>query len=580
MRDILRRFRLVVGFLLISQISFPSEPIVRIGIGRNLSSLTVSSAEPFAVEGNLVRSARFFPAITLPESEEVVSRDALETRMVIDLGEDRLLLRAMDSRIRLDPGEARLAFDGRRWRGSLEVIGTAEGRFTLVNELPVEEYLLGVVPNELGPEAFPELEAIKAQAIAARTYVIRNLGQFEDDGFDICATDQCQVYFGLDTEHEVASRAVGETRGAIATYDGEPINALYSSTCGGRTEDAANVFGEAVPYLVSTECQYEHPEPFPFRTTTTYDSWESALLAIAGVGGFPDAARFLGVPDAGVPSGDDAGAVAQYVKDTFFPRIPAASPALFLEQLGILVPGGDNSDQAVILRLLLWKQAFEWRDARIVSWDGETLRVRIDGGVRDLKLDPAAPIFMRLGETRVPVSQGEWVGGELMQVRLEAASEEEPDASPTVSALVYEPIDGAISADRYSPVAHWEVRLTREQLDEAVRGLGIGDLRDVIVLDRGLSGRIIEAEIHGSARTVTLTGPRIRTLFGLRDSLVYIEESRNARGELIGMTFFGGGWGHGVGMCQVGAFGMATEGATAEEILKKYYKGIEIERVY
>jgi peptidoglycan hydrolase-like amidase len=580
MWHMLRRFRLVVGFLLVSQVSFPSEPVVRIGIGRNLSSLTVSSAEPFAVDGNLVRSARFFPAITLPESEDAVARGALETRMVIDLGEDRLLVRPMDVRIRLEPGEAPLAFDGRRWRGSLEVIGTDEGRFTLVNELPVEEYLLGVVPNELGPEAFPELEAIKAQAIAARTYVIRNLGQYEQDGFDICATDQCQVYFGLDTEHEVSTRAVVETRGMIATYDGEPINALYSSTCGGRTEDAANVFGEAVPYLVSTECQYEHPEPFPFSTTTTYDSWESGLLAIAGVGDFADAARFMGVPDAGVPSGEDLESVSQYLKDTFFRRIPAVSPTLFLEELGILVPGGDNSDEAVILRLLLWKQAFEWRDARIVSRDGETLRVRIDGGVRDLRLDPAAPIFMRLGETRIPVSDGEWVGGELMQVRLGVASEEEPEAPPTVSALVYEPLDGVMSADRYSPVAHWEVRLTRDQLDDAVRSLGVGDLRDILVLDRGLSGRIIEAEIHGSARTVTLTGPRIRTLFGLRDSLVYIEDARNARGELIGMTFFGGGWGHGVGMCQVGAFGMATEGAAAEEILKKYYRGIEIERAY
>lgn len=574
----LKGFRLVVGFLLISQVSFPSEPVVRIGIGRNLSSLTVSSAEPFALEGNLVRSARFFPATTLPDSEDVVARDALETRMVIDLGEDRLLVRAMDTRIRLEPGEAPLAFDGRRWRGSLEVIGTAEGRFTLVNELPVEDYLLGVVPNELGPEAFPELEAIKAQAIAARTYVIRNLGQYEDQGFDICATDQCQVYFGLDTEHEVATRAVAETRGAIATYDGEPINALYSSTCGGRTEDAANVFGEAVPYLVSTECLYEHPEPYPFHTTATYDSWDAALLGIAGVGGFDDAARFMGLPDAGAPSGDDAEAVTQYLKDTFFPRIPAASPTLFLEQLGILVPDGDNSEKAVILRLLQWKQAFEWRDARIVSWDGETLRVRIDGGVRDLNLDPGAPIFMRLGETRVPVPDGEWVGGELMQVRLQAG--EEPEGRPTVTALAYEPVDGVISADRYSPVAHWEVRLARDQLDDAVRSLGVGDLTDIVVLDRGLSGRIIEAEIHGSARTVTLTGPRIRTLFGLRDSLVYIEEARNARGDLIGMTFFGGGWGHGVGMCQVGAFGMAMEGATAEDILKKYYRGIEIERVY
>jgi stage II sporulation protein D len=73
---------------------------------------------------------------------------------------------------------------------------------------------------------------------------------------------------------------------------------------------------------------------------------------------------------------------------------------------------------------------------------------------------------------------------------------------------------------------------------------------------------------------------RLRTLLGLRDSMFYFDEERNSRGDLIGMTFYGTGWGHGVGMCQVGAFGMAMDGAKYDEILKAYYTGIDLRKTY
>ena len=73
---------------------------------------------------------------------------------------------------------------------------------------------------------------------------------------------------------------------------------------------------------------------------------------------------------------------------------------------------------------------------------------------------------------------------------------------------------------------------------------------------------------------------RLRTLLGLRDSLFSFDIERNARGDILGIMFYGRGWGHGVGMCQVGAYGMALDGATYEEILKKYYKGIDLKKLY
>jgi stage II sporulation protein D len=74
--------------------------------------------------------------------------------------------------------------------------------------------------------------------------------------------------------------------------------------------------------------------------------------------------------------------------------------------------------------------------------------------------------------------------------------------------------------------------------------------------------------------------PRLRRLLGLRDSLFSFDIERNAAGDVMGMTLYGRGWGHGVDMCQVGAYGMAMDGATYQDILNKYYKGVELQRLY
>ena len=90
----------------------------------------------------------------------------------------------------------------------------------------------------------------------------------------------------------------------------------------------------------------------------------------------------------------------------------------------------------------------------------------------------------------------------------------------------------------------------------------------------------MNTEIVGTSGRRTVPALRLRTLLGLRDSLFSHDIERNAAGDVVGAMFFGRGWGHGVGMCQVGAYGMALDGATYEEILKKYYKGIELKKLY
>src|SRR5262249_46272508 len=144
--------------------------------------------------------------------------------------------------------------DGGLYRGVLEVRG-ADAGLTVVNVVNLEDYLRGVVPNELSPASFPRLEALKAQAVAARTYALRNRGQYASRGYDICATPSCQVYKGKSSEHPLTDQAVEETKGLAAAWHGSLINALYTSTCGGQTEDGDNIFeGEAVPYLRGVSC--------------------------------------------------------------------------------------------------------------------------------------------------------------------------------------------------------------------------------------------------------------------------------------------------------------------------------------
>src|SRR3989441_9519573 len=197
-----------------------------------------------------------------------------------------------------DEANAPVRFNEKPFRGKIEVFANARGALTVVNLIGLEDYVRGVVPNEL---SYPALEALKAQAIAARTYALKNRGQFASEGFDLLPTTRSQVYRGLTSETPLTSRAVDETRGLIATYNGEPINALYTSTCGGRTEDSENIFNQAMPYLRSRECAAEMKAPFaPFTIKSSRDLFEvkdekdlvyardAALLIVNGLSGSAD----------------------------------------------------------------------------------------------------------------------------------------------------------------------------------------------------------------------------------------------------------------------------------------------------
>jgi stage II sporulation protein D len=155
----------------------------------------------------------------------------------------------------------RLTTDASLYRGIARVrfnaaVGTAipaRSRLIGINELPIEHYIKGVVPRELGPIAFPEVEAQKAQAVAARTFARRRMQPCPasrcSHGYHIIPTTSDQVYGGFTAEHPLSNTAVDGTRGIVGTYNGALIEGLYSSTSGGFTANSEDVFLNALPYL-------------------------------------------------------------------------------------------------------------------------------------------------------------------------------------------------------------------------------------------------------------------------------------------------------------------------------------------
>ena len=134
------------------------------------------------------------------------------------------------------------------YRGNL-MIQNKGGKLTVINNLGIEEYLQGVVPAEM-PSGW-ELEAHKAQAVAARSYAVANLGKRASLGFDLKDTPEDQAYGGASAETSRTNKAVEETKGIVLTYDMKVITAYYSASAGGKSVTASDVWGGNLPYLRS-----------------------------------------------------------------------------------------------------------------------------------------------------------------------------------------------------------------------------------------------------------------------------------------------------------------------------------------
>jgi stage II sporulation protein D len=154
-------------------------------------------------------------------------------------------------------GRGRIAIAGHgTYRGALETVPTESeaGSLNIVNTLAIEQYVKGVMPNEV-PPSWP-IEQLKAQSVAVRSIAIT--GDVDGNGFDLYSDTRSQVYEGLESEYARTNDAVASTRGQVVMYGGEIAQTLYSACSGGHTESVKYVFGTAIPYLVGVPDPYDY----------------------------------------------------------------------------------------------------------------------------------------------------------------------------------------------------------------------------------------------------------------------------------------------------------------------------------
>jgi len=546
-----------------------------------------------------------------------------------------------------DEKNAPVRFNERPFRGRIEVFTNLRGSLTVVNELGLEDYVRGVVANELSPGGYPAIEALKAQAVAARTYALKNRGQFMAQGFDLLPTTRSQVYRGLTSENPLSTHAVDETRGVVATYAGEPINALYTSTCGGRTEDSENVFNQAIPYLRGRECAAEGPaafDRFVIRTTRTlaelHDDEHVALvrdislLVTQNVGMLPERitdswlaadasvaearnwiANVARIAKQTTPAtGDDVNRPPAFATALSLAAFGESSPATLLNNadadylLAVRdaqdVPPQNRADLALLLRdgyLSAYPDAtlrpraplprarvlhaivrvlesrnllqLQKANARPTS-EGQLILRSTKGKDQPVRVNPDAFLFRQLGERPYAVSSVILVGGEPVTFHVAANGQ--------IDFLEVKPAPNGAAADRMSPFSSWSTGLSVGQVQArlARAARGIGQILDLRVMSRGSSHRVTDLEVVGTNGTAHVRGGRIRSALGLREQLFVIDREYDESGRVVEFVFNGRGWGHGVGLCQVGAYGLAKQGWSYEQILKAYYTGIELTRIY
>ena len=155
--------------------------------------------------------------------------------------------------------------DGYLYRGGVRLLPRENG-FAVINRVTTEEYLQGVVPQEM-PSSW-NAEALKAQAVAARTFALRHRRRHERDGFDLCATTHCQQYGGIRAERAETNAAIQATCGEVQVYQGKLIEALFHTDSGGMTENSRDVWGQDISYLHAATEVHRNTQP-----------WEKTLTA-------------------------------------------------------------------------------------------------------------------------------------------------------------------------------------------------------------------------------------------------------------------------------------------------------------
>jgi stage II sporulation protein D len=272
-----------------------SSRLVRILLASRLSVVRLSADRGwrmYAADGQTL--------LALPEPGEQWILE-LDGRLVSARRDDSRPVPLRESPIVVRPTDAggTIAFNGRRWRGEL-LVASGDGGMTVVNRLPMDDYLRGVVPLEIGTTNLAAASAVEAQAVTARSYALTHLAG-PARAWDMTATVQDQVYGGANAETSGGNVAIDATSGLVLLYAGRIVNAPYHANCGGSTaepQDSWRASGE--PYLQRVSDQIPGTARFycdqapRFRWTRTFGSDELRQLIGRYVRTLPGGAGGIG----------------------------------------------------------------------------------------------------------------------------------------------------------------------------------------------------------------------------------------------------------------------------------------------
>ena len=519
-----------------------------------------------------------------------------------------------------------ITIDKKPYRTSARLFVNTRGLLNVINELNLEDYLFGVVPAEMGPSIYDELEALKAQAVAARTYAVRNLGQYGTEGYDICPGPACQAYNGFGGEADMSTRAVRDTAGLILTYNGQPIDALYTAACGGETSDVGTMFpGRNEPYLKRARCVELEMLTVAGRADSgilselqvnarlfaalahqpeTSAAWSArevsqAVVAAMQLAGY----RELLQP---APVSSRRGDVLAYLdimmglaskarvvtlpedRKYFFPQTAnpeqpqylasaflikyGINPAQFIDRVSLAQPMPREELYALLGAWVREHTILRDAEGKIAKLAGRAIALKNKGETTQYTLPNGIPIFRKLGDRYQEYASVPVMIGDRATVMMA------PDKT-VVAMIVQANYDGA-AFDRTSSFSNWTRSYRADELLPSInRRNPITQLINIKPLVVDASKRIAEMEVTAEGgRTFVLKGLPVRWSLQVPDNLFVYEKTKDPDG-VDRYTFYGKGWGHGVGMCQVGAYGMAFRGWSFDRILRNYYTGVEIQKM-
>jgi stage II sporulation protein D len=249
------QYLLLLSFFLCCNI-YASDDVresIKVGVILNTSSFMTGSSEDFFISDASNKKLRFTKGtVKVLCSEEGIS----------------IKKHLLSPPIKIESSNDVIFANSKRYRGYLTII-KAGNKINIINVLPIENYIKGVLPEEVPTDW--SIEALKSQAVISRTYAITNLNKHSAQGFDMCSTVHCQVYSGSGVETPFCNKAVLETQCEILSYNGKFAQTVFHANCGGHTENPKYVWNwkDTPPYLKGVKCDY--------CAATPHTKWEKTL---------------------------------------------------------------------------------------------------------------------------------------------------------------------------------------------------------------------------------------------------------------------------------------------------------------